>query len=90
MKSTLYSNQNIFIFPLNQANNLKIKIIQNFNFTCSFYGMEAWTLTSGQTISTGGTESRMLRRIFGTDREDGKGVGENKRVMKRFIIQFVT
>jgi hypothetical protein len=37
--------------------------------------MEAWSLTSGQTISRGGFESRMLRRIFGTNREDGKGVG---------------
>jgi len=33
----------------------------------------------------------MLRRIFGTNRKDGKGVGGgDKRVIKSFIIHFVT
>jgi hypothetical protein len=56
---------------------IRIKIqCKNCNFTCCFYGCEAWSLTLREEHRLRVFENRVLSKIFGTERNDVTGVAE--------------
>jgi hypothetical protein len=47
--------------------------IQNYNFTCCFYGCETWSLTLREEQRLRVFENRVPRRIFGPKRDEVTG-----------------
>ena len=65
--------QNILFSSL-LTTNLKINIYRtSYNFACCLYGCETWSLTLGEQRRLRANENRVLRRIFGTKRDEVTG-----------------
>jgi hypothetical protein len=54
------------------SRNLKIKIYKTVIFPVVLYGCETWSLTLGEEHRLRVFENRVLRRIFGSEREEGR------------------
>jgi hypothetical protein len=52
---------------------MKIKIFKTIILSASLYGCATWSFCHGLRVF----ENRVLRGIFGADRDDGQEVGEN-------------
>ena len=55
------------------SKNLKIKIYRNINLPVVLYGCETWSLTLWEERKLRVFENRVLRRIFGTKRDEVTG-----------------
>jgi hypothetical protein len=55
------------------SKNIKIKIYRIIIFTLVLYGCETWSLTLTEERRLRVFEKRVLRRIFGPKRDEGKG-----------------
>jgi hypothetical protein len=66
------------------SKNLKIKIYRTIILPV-VYGCETWSLTLREERRLRVSESRVLRRIFGTKRDEGTGNGENY-IMRSLMI----
>jgi hypothetical protein len=64
-----YSVQNLLCFRL-ISKNLKIKIYKTVILPVVLYGCETWSLTLRQEHRLRVSENRVLRRIFGPEREE--------------------
>jgi hypothetical protein len=58
-----------FFFP-SYIKNLEIKIYKTVNLPVVLYGCETWSLTLGEEHRLRVLENRMLRKIFGSKREE--------------------
>jgi hypothetical protein len=61
--------QNLFSSSL-LSKNVKIKIHIPIIFTVVLYGCETWSLTFREECRLRGFENRVLRRIFGPQRDE--------------------
>jgi hypothetical protein len=55
------------------SRNLKVKTIKNHNSTSFLYGCDTWSLTLREEHRLGVFENRVLRRIFGPERDEVMG-----------------
>ena len=62
----------IFCFPVCYK-NMKIKIYRTIILPVVLYGSETWTLSLGEEHRLRAFEKRVLRRIFGTKRDEVTG-----------------
>ena len=62
--------QNLLSFSL-LSKNIKIKVYRTMIFTVVFCGRETWSLALREERRLGVFENRVLRRIFGTKRDEG-------------------
>jgi hypothetical protein len=60
----------IFCPPVLYKKNLKIKIYKTVILPVVLYGCETWSFTLGEEHGLRVSENRVLRRIFGTKREE--------------------
>jgi hypothetical protein len=60
----------IFCFPV-LSKNVKIKTFKTINLPAVLYGCETWSLTPREQHRLRAVENRVLRRIFGPERERG-------------------
>jgi hypothetical protein len=67
------------------SNNINITIYRNIILPVVLYGCETWSLTLREVSRQWLFEKRMLRRIFGPNRNEVKESGENY-VMKSLMI----
>jgi hypothetical protein len=58
-----------FVFPPH-IKNLKIKIYKTVILPVVLYGCETWSVTLGEEHGLSVSENRVLRKIFGTKREE--------------------
>jgi len=61
--------QNLLSFSL-LSKNLKIKIYRPIILSVVLYGSETWSLTLGEECRLRVYENRVLRRIFGSKRDE--------------------
>jgi hypothetical protein len=64
--------QNILYFHL-LSKNIKIGVYETIIWPAILYGYETWSVTLGDEHRLRVFENRVLRRIFGTWREEGTG-----------------
>jgi hypothetical protein len=64
-----------FVFP-SYIKNLKIKIYKAVVFPVVLYGCETWSFTMGEEHRLRVFENRVLRKIFGTKREEDRSWGK--------------
>jgi hypothetical protein len=62
----------IFCLPVSYKKNLKNKIYQTVILTVVLYGCETWSLTLREEQRLRVFENRVLRRIFGPEREEDR------------------
>jgi hypothetical protein len=70
MLATIQSK--IFCLPVSYKKNLKIKIFKTLIMLVVRYGCETWSLTLGEEHRLRVFENRVLRRIFGPEREEDR------------------
>jgi len=58
----------------------KDEVIQKYDFSCFLYGCGTWSLTLREEIRLGVFENRVLRIIFGPERDEI--MGEWRRIHK--------
>ena len=73
-----------FVFQF-AINNIKIKIYRTIIFPVVLYGCEIWSLTLREERRLNVFENRVLRRIFGPERDEVRGSGENY-IMKTLMM----
>jgi hypothetical protein len=62
-----------FVFQVAIQKNLKIRIYRNIILPVALYGCETWSLTLKDERRQRVFENRVLRRIFGPNRDEVKG-----------------
>ena len=71
-----YSVQNLLSNSL-LSKKLKIKIYRTIILPVVLYGCETWSLTLREELRLRVFENRVLRRVFGSKRDEVTGNGEN-------------
>ena len=79
-----YSVQNLLSSSL-LSKNLKIKIYRTIILPIILYGCETWSLTLREERRLRVFENRVLRRVFGSKRDEVTGKGENY-IMRSLVI----
>jgi len=67
------------------SKNLKIKIYRIIILPVVLYGCETWSLTLREERRLRVFENRVLRRVFGPERDEVTGNGENY-IMRSLVI----
>lgn len=71
----LFNTEFLYFYLLSK--NVEIKIYKTLVLLVVFYGCEASSLALMEEHRLRAFENRVLRRIFGARRTEGRGVGEN-------------
>jgi hypothetical protein len=61
-------------------------IVKHMVIYCVLYGYEAWSLTLREELRLKAFENRVLRRVFGPNRDEG--TGEWRKLHEEYICTF--
>ena len=67
------------------SKNIKIKICRTISLPVVFYGCETWSVALREELTVMVFRNRVLRRIFGPNRDEVTGSGEDY-ITRSFII----
>jgi hypothetical protein len=77
--------QNVLFFSL-LSKNVKIKVYKTIILPIVLYGCETWTLTLREECRLRIFENRVLRRIFGTKRDEVTGEWRRLHKKKLYVL----